>query len=155
MTNMEVFDRGKIVETFNYMDDFDLENSYIGYLIQLNDIVYKVIATNHNMLIDPESEAEILATDINDIYSQIEQSMNEPLRIETKLVDDFEEKSDIEVDDGVIKYKGRVVANHFTNESIFDQYKEIDAWKIIDDDGSNDGTNGNVNNTIIDFYRPW
>ena len=104
MTNMEVFDRGKIIETFNYMDDFDLENSYIGYLIELNDIVYTVIATNHNMLIDPESEAEIFTTDINGVYSQIEQSMNEPLRIETKLVDDFEEKSDIEVDDDVIKY---------------------------------------------------
>jgi len=155
MTNMEVFDRGKIIETFNYMDDFDLENSYIGYLIELNDIVYTVIATNHNMLIDPESEAEIFTTDINDVYSQIEQSMNEPLRIETKLVDDFEEKSDIEVDDDVIKYKGRVVANRFTNESIFDQYKEIDAWKRIDADEPNDGTNGNVNNTIIDFNRPW
>lgn len=152
---MEVFDRGKIIETFNYMGDFDLENSYVGYLIQLNDTVYQVIATKHNMLIDPEGDAEIFTTDINDVYYQIEQSMNEPLRIETKLVNDFEEKSDIEVDDEVIKYKGRVVVNRFTNESIFDQYKDIDAWKRNDDDMPNDGTKGDINNNIIDFNRPW
>jgi len=152
---MEVFDRGKIIETFNYMDDFDLENYYIGYLIEFNDIVYKVIATNHNMLIDPEGEAEIFTTDISGVYSQIEQSMSEPIRIETKLVDDFEEKSDIEVDNEVIRYKGRVVANRFTNETVFDQYREIDAWKQNNDDKPNGGTKGDINNNIINFNRPW
>lgn len=155
MTNMEVFDRGRIVETFNYMDEYDFENTYIGYLIQVNDIVYQVIATQHNLILNPEEEAIVFTTELNTIYSDIEKSMQEPIRIETKLVneDEFDKKSDVEVDEDVIKYKGKVIAKRFTNETIFDQYKEIDAWKNNTD--SQNGNSGTINNNIINFDTPW
>lgn len=155
MTNMEVFDRGRIIETFNYMDEYDFENTYIGYLIQVNDTVYQVIATQHNLILNPEEEANVFTTDLTGIYSDIERSMKEPIRIETKLVgdDEFEKKSDIEVEDDVIKYKGKVIAKRFTDETIFDQYRELDSWK--EDDQLKNGSNGNVENTIINFNSPW
>lgn len=155
MTNMEVFDKGKIVETFNYMDDYDFENIHIGYLIQVNDTVYQVIATQHNLLLNPEEEAIVFTTQLNDMYSDIQRSMQEPIKIETKMVDEneFDKKSDIEVDDDVIKYKGKVIVKRFTNETIFDEYKELDSWK--NDMEQQNGNSGTIDNNIINFNTPW
>lgn len=152
---MEVFDKGKIVETFNYMDDYDFENIHIGYLIQVNDTVYQVIATQHNLLLNPEEEAIVFTTQLNDMYSDIEKSMQEPIKIETKMVDEneFDKKSDIEVDDDVIKYKGKVIVKRFTNETIFDEYKELDSWK--NDMEQQNGNSGTIDNNIINFNTPW
>jgi len=155
MTNMEVFDKGKIVETFNYMDDYDFENIHIGYLIQVNDTVYQVIATQHNLLLNPEEEAIVFTTQLNDMYSDIQRSMQEPIKIETKMVDEneFDKKSDIEIDDDVIKYKGKVIVKRFTNETIFDEYKELDSWK--NDMEQQNGNSGTIDNNIINFNTPW
>lgn len=155
MTNMEVFDKGKILETFNYMDDYDFENIHIGYLIQVNDTVYQVIATQHNLLLNPEEEAIVFTTQLNDMYSDIEKSMQEPIKIETKMVDEneFDKKSDIEIDDDVIKYKGKVIVKRFTNETIFDEYKELDSWK--NDMEQQNGNSGTIDNNIINFNTPW
>lgn len=155
---MEVFDNGKIIEIFNYMDEYNFENTYIGYLIQIEDTVYQVIATQHNLLLNPEEEAIVFTTQLNDMYSDIKKSMQEPIKIETKLVDEneFDKKSDIEVDDYVIKYKGKVIAKRFTNETIFDQYKELDSWN--EDNQSTNNTNdnnGNIVNNITNFNTPW
>lgn len=152
---MEVFDKGKIVETFNYMDDYDFENIHIGYLIQVNDTVYQVIATQHNLLLNPEEEAIVFTTQLNDMYSDIQRSMQEPIKIETKMVDEneFDKKSDIEVDDDVIKYKGKVIVKRFTNETIFDEYKELDSWK--NDMEQQNGNSGTIDNNIINFNTPW
>ena len=152
---MEVFDRGRIIETFNYMDEYDFENTYIGYLIQVNDTVYQVIATQHNLILNPEEEANVFTTDLTGIYSDIERSMKEPIRIETKLVgdDEFEKKSDIEVEEDVIKYKGKVIVKRFTNETIFDEYKELDSWK--NDMEQQNGNSGTIDNNIINFNTPW
>lgn len=152
---MEVFDKGKILETFNYMDDYDFENIHIGYLIQVNDTVYQVIATQHNLLLNPEEEAIVFTTQLNDMYSDIEKSMQEPIKIETKMVDEneFDKKSDIEVDDDVIKYKGKVIVKRFTNETIFDEYKELDSWK--NDMEQQNGNSGTIDNNIINFNTPW
>jgi hypothetical protein len=156
MNNMEVFDRGKILETFNYMDEYDFENTHMGYLVELNGIVYQIIATENNILINPESEASIFTSDINDVYSQIEKDMKEPIKIETRMVGDdyFENKSDIQVDDGVIKYKGNVIVNRFTNQTVFDEYKELDSWKNETSEQQT-GNTGIVDNNIIDFNTPW
>ena len=153
---MEVFDRGKILETFNYMDEYDFENTHMGYLVELNGIVYQIIATENNILINPESEASIFTSDINDVYSQIEKDMKEPIKIETRMVGDdyFENKSDIQVDDGVIKYKGNVIVNRFTNQTVFDEYKELDSWKNETSEQQT-GNTGIVDNNIIDFNTPW
>lgn len=155
MTNMEVFDKGKILETFNYMDDYDFENIHIGYLIQVNDTVYQVIATQHNLLLNPEEEAIVFTTQLNDMYSDIQRSMQEPIKIETKMVDEneFDKKSDIEIDDDVIKYKGKVIVKRFTNETIFDEYKELDSWK--NDMEQQNGNSGTIDNNIINFNTPW
>lgn len=152
---MEVFDKGKILETFNYMDDYDFENIHIGYLIQVNDTVYQVIATQHNLLLNPEEEAIVFTTQLNDMYSDIEKSMQEPIKIETKMVDEneFDKKSDIEIDDDVIKYKGKVIVKRFTNETIFDEYKELDSWK--NDMEQQNGNSGTIDNNIINFNTPW
>lgn len=152
---MEVFDKGKIVETFNYMDDYDFENIHIGYLIQVNDTVYQVIATQHNLLLNPEEEAIVFTTQLNDMYSDIQRSMQEPIKIETKMVDEneFDKKSDIEIDDDVIKYKGKVIVKRFTNETIFDEYKELDSWK--NDMEQQNGNSGTIDNNIINFNTPW
>jgi hypothetical protein len=154
---MEVFDRGKILETFNYMDEYDFENTHMGYLIELNGIVYQIITTEHNLLINPESEAVVFASDINDVYSQIENSMKEPIQIQTQMVDDdyFGNKSDIQVDDDVIKYKGNVIANRFTNETIFDEYRELDSWKNETSEQQQTGNTGTIDNNIINFNTPW
>lgn len=152
---MEVFDKGKILETFNYMDDYDFENIHIGYLIQVNDTVYQVIATQHNLLLNPEEEAIVFTTQLNDMYSDIQRSMQEPIKIETKMVDEneFDKKSDIEIDDDVIKYKGKVIVKRFTNETIFDEYKELDSWK--NDMEQQNGNSGTIDNNIINFNTPW
>lgn len=59
MTNQEVYDIGRRIESFNYINPYDLDNVYIGYLIQVDSIIYQVIVNQHNMIIDPNEEATI------------------------------------------------------------------------------------------------
>ena len=59
MTNQEVYDMGRRIESFNYIDPYDLDNMYIGYLIKVDSIVYQVVVNQHNMIIHPNEKATI------------------------------------------------------------------------------------------------
>ncbi len=59
MTNQDVYDIGKRIESFNYINQYDLDNYYIGYLIQIENTIYQVIVNQHNLLVDPYGEAEV------------------------------------------------------------------------------------------------
>lgn len=63
MTNEEVYTHGRIVETFNYLNQFDLEGIYIGYLIKVDNITYQVIVNQHNMIQNPDEPAVIFNID--------------------------------------------------------------------------------------------
>lgn len=148
MTNQEVFEIGKIIETFYYINEFDLENNYIGYLVEFNDIVYQIVTTEHNMILNPDEEAFVFTNNLNDVYSSIDAAMNEPIDFSFNTVDDINEKKDNDfyVDDFVIKYKNKVIANTY-GPNDWDQYGKFDNSKS---NGPDD-----IDHNFIDFNSPW
>jgi hypothetical protein len=148
MTNQEVFDTGKIIETFHYINQFDLENDYIGYLVQFNDIVYQLVATEHNILLNPNEEAILFTDNLDAVYSSIEAAMSEPIDFSFNTVDDINEKKDDDfyADDFVIKYKNKVIANTY-GPNDWDQYGKFDDSNTNDSD--------NIDHNFIDFNSPW
>lgn len=77
MTNREVYDNGRIIETFNYINQFDPYNNYIGYLIKIDNTVYEIVVNQHNLLVDPDEKAVIF---------RIEDNANEKRLIETMKI---------------------------------------------------------------------
>lgn len=77
MTNREVYDMGRIVETFNYINQFDPYNNYIGYLVKVDNTIYEIVVNQHNMLVDPDEKAVIF---------RVEDTQNEKRLIETMKI---------------------------------------------------------------------
>ena len=148
MTNQEVFDNGRIIETFYYINQFDLTNDYIGYLIQVDDIVYQIVTTEHNILLNPHDEAILFTDNLEAVYSEIDNAINEPLKFSFDMDNDQIEKkdNDLYVDDFVIKYKGNVIANTY-GPNDWDQHHKFD--------NSNSNNQDDTNHNFIDFNSPW
>jgi hypothetical protein len=88
MTNREVYDIGRIIETFNYINQYDPYNTYIGYLVKVDNTVYEIVVNQHNMLVDPDEKASIF---------RMEDSPNEKRLIETMNVSmPFNQQNDVE-----------------------------------------------------------
>lgn len=77
MTNREVYDIGRIVETFNYINQFDPYNNYIGYLIKVDNTIYEIVVNQHNILFDPDEKASVF---------RVEDTQNEKRLIETMQI---------------------------------------------------------------------
>lgn len=66
MTNQDVYNSGRITGTFNYINPYDPDNTYVGLLVKLDDNIYEVIVNQHSLLIDPDGQAVVIRTDTNE-----------------------------------------------------------------------------------------
>lgn len=131
MTNQEVYDIGKKLESFNYINQYDLDNYYIGYLIQVENTIYQVIVNQHNLLIDPYEEAEVFRSFGLDGGKSLVNGINAHFPFPN---DD---------DDGEPK-----------------QNLNVDPFELIskfDDDGNviTDTSADKINVNLTDFNKPW
>jgi hypothetical protein len=131
MTNQEVYDIGRRLESFNYINQFDLDNVYIGYLIQIENTVYQVIVNQHNVIINPDEQAVIFRMVGSDSGKSLVNGVNSsfPFPDENR---EFIDDTDINIDP-------------FELISKFD-----DNGDIIQDTSAD-----KLNTNFTDFNRPW
>lgn len=79
MRNIDVFKKGKIIETSPYYN-FDTENyTDMSYLIEYENKMYQVICDSIGTVIDPEEECLAIVDDLNNIESDNESEFNKNL----------------------------------------------------------------------------
>ena len=107
MTNKFVFDKGRVVETFNYIFPDDQYNEYIGNLVEYNGTIYEIITYLNGVVGDAEGNPNIIANNgISEIYDQIDYWNSKPLNISNDLNIDTSFKGDLVIEDGRIFYNG-------------------------------------------------
>lgn len=74
MTAKDLFDSGKIIDTFIHINPDDLNNEYIGHLIQHGNSVYQVITDSNNNLVNPNNDAVMITDDIENLYTVAEEN---------------------------------------------------------------------------------
>jgi hypothetical protein len=129
MTNREVYDVGRRLESFNYINQFDLDNVYIGYLIQVDNTVYQVIVNQHNMIINPDDQAEIFRIAGSDGGRTLVDGINSSFPIPDN--------------------------REFANQ--IDDVDPFELMSKFDNDGNpvKNTESDNLNSNLIDFNRPW
>lgn len=134
MTNQEVYDIGRRIESFNYINPYDLDNVYIGYLIQVDNVTYQVIVNQHNMIIDPNEKATIFRIEGSSNVTNVN-SMNNSIPFPPNMSDYFND-----TDDG-----SSIDSNSLLNK--------------FDDDGNeiinNEHSKNNPNIDYSSFNTPW
>lgn len=151
MTNQEVFNIGKVLEVFNYLNPTDLDNNYIGYLIEIDRVIYQVIATEHNRLLNPDEPAHIFSDNSQALYDAMMQTP-EPIQVLTSVPE--EKDKDLYVDEYVIKYKGKVIANTY-GPNDWDQYAQYTDEIADDENEDSKSNNSNFQQNIQNFNTPW
>lgn len=107
MTNKFVFDKGKIVENFNYIRPDDPYNDYIGNLIDYGGILYEIVTDLNGTVIYPDDYAVVVANNgVKEIYDHIDYLNSKPLNISDKLDNNTSFQGDVFIDEGRIYYNG-------------------------------------------------
>ena len=107
MTNKFVFDKGRVVETFNYIFPDDQYNEYIGNLVDYNGTIYEIITYLNGVVVDAEGNPNIIANNgISEIYDHIDYLNSKPLNISNDLNIDTSFKGDLVIEDGRLFYNG-------------------------------------------------
>ncbi len=147
MNNDYIFRNGKMIETFNFINHNDLNNDYIGHLIEYKNTVYQVVTDGKNKLIDPNEPAEIVSENINYIYDYMDELENSPINIGTEInIPDTNDGAMII--DGKLVYHGRVI------EPILDDEDEIDNFEYDEASYGDEYDKPNSRNEIdVEEYR--
>lgn len=113
MTNKEVFSTGNIIEQYNYIHPIDFEGVYLGYLVELKNIVYEVVSESDGTILSPNEEARIVSNGLDEIYEYCDYLHDKPLNICEPIIDEEKLKNKVypydEVDifdDGYITFNG-------------------------------------------------
>jgi hypothetical protein len=149
---MEVYERGKNLGSFNYMDDSDFDDSYMGYFIEYNNMVYQIIVTRHNVIVNPESQAIPFAPSLDYARNQIVKKSEEPISVETRIVDKnyFDNASEFhKIDYDLVAEK---MENMLDSDTTFSEFFNIETDEIPTNINHK---NLDVNNNSINFDRPW
>ena len=132
MNNDYIFKNGNIIETFNFINEYDLNNDYIGHLVEYNNAVYQIVTDSNNKLIDPDEPAEIVSEHINYIYDYIDELENSPIKFGTELnVPDMNDGA-MMIDNSVI-YRGRIIEPILDDEEVNDYEFEYDESSYEDE----------------------
>lgn len=149
VTNMEVFEFGKNLGSFNYMDHSIYDENCLGYLVEFENMIYQILVNTNNVLLDPEGEAIPFAPSLDDVKSSLIKKSKEPLKIETRTVDPdyFDTPSEF----------------HKINYEVLNEYMQhkIETNSLFDDNEAEipkrdkGGDSGPTLNNFLDFNRPW
>ena len=88
MTNQQVFSSGKIIEEYNYIHPVDFEEEYIGYLVELDNIVYEIISKPNGNILHPSEESRIVSKNLDEIYDYCDYLHDRPLNICEPIIDE-------------------------------------------------------------------
>lgn len=129
MTNREVYDIGRRIESFNYVNQYDLDNVYIGYLIQIENTIYQVIVNQYNIIVNPDDQAEIFGMAGSDGNGSLVNGINSSFPI----------------------------PNNTETRNIVPDVDPFELISMFDRDGNTleDISENTVNSNLIDFNRPW
>lgn len=129
MTNREVYDIGRRIESFNYVNQYDLDNVYIGYLIQIENTIYQVIVNQYNIIVNPDDQAEIFGMAGSDGNVSLVNGINSSFPI----------------------------PNNTETRNIVPDVDPFELISMFDRDGNTveDISENTVNSNLIDFNRPW
>jgi hypothetical protein len=129
MTNREVYDIGRRIESFNYVNQYDLDNVYIGYLIQIENTIYQVIVNQYNIIVNPDEQAEIFGMAGSDGNKSFVNGINSSFPI----------------------------PDNTETRNMIPDIDPFELISMFDRDGNTikDESENNVNSNLIDFNRPW
>jgi hypothetical protein len=156
---MEIYEVGKNLGSFNYLNEYDPDGIYIGYFIEYGNMVYQIIVNQNNVLIDPEGQAIPFAPSLQHANNEVIKKSKEPIKIETHTVsnnhfDDQGEFHKINYDSVSAKMEN-VFEETFLNENPFEN--EFDNF--IESDYQNENLVKNkvtdVKTNAINFNTPW
>jgi len=133
MTNQYVFDYGKVIDTFNYINVNDIDGEYIGHLIQFNSTVYEVIIHQSGGILYPNDDARVVSDNIDVIYNHIDEINDKPFNIKN-FVEEGQQTDNVTIEDGKIVFNGMVIEPIYND--VYEDYEEhIDEYD-----------NNNINN---------
>lgn len=141
-----IFKNGRKLETFNFINENDLANDYIGHLVEYNQRVYQVITDDKGKLLYPDEPPEIISDHINHIYDFIDELENSPATIGTDaIIPDSDD--DVNIVDGKLIYRGRVI------EPLPDYEDELNSWEEFVEDDNEKETNSRNEIDIEDYIN--
>lgn len=106
MTNQFIFDKGKVIENFNYILQNDPYNDYIGNLIEYDEKIYEIITDTSGKVVDPDLIPTALSNGVSEIYDHIDYINDKPLNVVNKPVQTNSFEGDVVIEDGRIYYNG-------------------------------------------------
>jgi hypothetical protein len=144
MNTSYIFKNGKMLESFNFINEDDLANDYIGHLIEYNDKVYQVVTNDKGNLLYPDEPPEIVSDHINHIYEFIHDLENSPAVIGTDAIIQ-DSNDDVNIIDGKLVYRGRVI------EPLPDYEDDLNSWDEFIEDEGDEETNSRNEIDIEDY----
>jgi hypothetical protein len=118
MTNKFVFENGKLIENFNYINPDDPYSDYIGNLIEYDGILYEVVTDFTGKLLNSEHDARIVSHGISEIYDHIDYLNTKPLPVSDEVYNKGSFEGDVLIEDGRIYYNGvEIIPDPEENES--------------------------------------
>lgn len=106
MTNQFIFDKGKVIENFNYILQEDPYNDYIGNLIEYDEKIYEIITDTSGKVVDADLIPTALSNGVSEIYDHIDYINDKPLNVVNKPAQTNSFEGDVVIEDGRIYYNG-------------------------------------------------
>lgn len=106
MTNQFIFDKGKVIENFNYILQEDPYNDYIGNLIEYDEKIYEIITDTIGKVVNPDLIPTALSNGVSEIYDHIDYINDKPLNVVNKPAQTNSFEGDVVIEDGRIYYNG-------------------------------------------------
>ncbi len=106
MTNQFIFDKGKVIENFNYILQDDPYNDYVGNLVEYDKKIYEIITDISGKVVDADLIPTALSNDVSEIYDHIDYINDRPLNVVNKPAQTNSFEGDVVVEDGRIYYNG-------------------------------------------------
>lgn len=106
MTNQFIFDKGKVIENFNYILQDDPYNDYVGNLVEYDKKIYEIITDISGKVVDPDLIPIALSNNVSEIYDYINDINDKPFNFVNKPAQTNSFEGDVVVEDGRIYYNG-------------------------------------------------
>jgi hypothetical protein len=156
---MEIYEVGKNLGSFNYLNEYDPDGIYIGYFIEYGNMVYQIIVNQNNVLLDPEGNAVPFAPSLQHANNEALKKSKEPIKVETHTVSDdyFNNQGEFhKINYDIVDEKmENLFEETFLNENSFEN--EFDNFSDSEYQNENVVKNKvtDIKTNVINFNTPW